>query len=110
MFPQAASPPVNWPITRWFWSKRGDPDEPPSVVPLSQSATRICVPVPGTVGVMVEADASRVFLDGETSSVWHPAFGAGVFFEMVRGLDVFSVNVWRGDEETLFSFKSGFDF
>ena len=68
------------------------------------------IPVPGTIGIMLGADTSRVFLGGEKSSVWHPAFGGGVFFEMIRGLDVFGINVWRGDEETLLSFKSGFDF
>ena len=44
VFPQAAPPPWSWPMTLWFWSKRGEPDEPPSVVPSSQVSTRTWLP------------------------------------------------------------------
>jgi hypothetical protein len=46
---QEANPPCNCPTIRWFGSYKGEPDDPPSVVPSSQSITRMCVPAPGTV-------------------------------------------------------------
>ena len=34
--------------------------------------------VPGELGVVVEGDVGRVWLDGEDSNRWHPSYAAGV--------------------------------
>ena len=46
VLPQAADPPCNCPMILWFWSNRGEPDEPPSVVVLrSHDSILQCVPL-----------------------------------------------------------------
>jgi hemolysin activation/secretion protein len=71
---------------------------------------RLKFPIPGTVGVLGGANVGRVFWEDEDSSKWHPAAGGGVFFEMLRGLSVFSLSFWRGRDDTTFHFRAGFDF
>jgi hypothetical protein len=68
------------------------------------------LPIPGTIGVFGGSEVGRVFLDGEESKKWHPAAGGGVFFEMLRGLSVFSLSGWKGREDYTVQFKAGFEF
>lgn len=67
-------------------------------------------PIPGTIGLFGGSEVGRVFLDEEESKKWHPAWGGGVFFEMLRGLSVFSLSGWKGREDYTIQFKAGFDF
>jgi hypothetical protein len=68
------------------------------------------IPIPGTIGVIGGSKVGRVFLEEEDSSKWHPAVGGGVFFEMLRGLSVFSLSGWQGRDDFTVHFKAGFDF
>lgn len=49
LFPHAAAPPWSWPTILWSKLNRGDPDDPGSVVPRSQSGTRMWLPPTSTV-------------------------------------------------------------
>jgi outer membrane protein assembly factor BamA len=75
-------------------------------VPLSP-ATLI---VPGTLGVMGLADAGRVFLEGESSDIWHAGFGGGIWFAWLGGTKVVSLCVARGSERTTLNFRAGAAF
>ncbi|HEX6104915.1 MAG TPA: hypothetical protein VFZ26_04985 [Gemmatimonadales bacterium] len=75
-------------------------------VPLSR-ATLI---VPGTVGVFGLADVGRVFLEGESSSVWHAGFGGGIWFTWLGGSKVASLAVARGAERTTLAVRVGAAF
>ena len=65
--------------------------------------------VPGSFGFMLGGDVGRVFLEGESSGKWHPAVGAGVFFDVFSGFGV-DFSVWKGKEDFTFLFSSGFEF
>lgn len=54
--------------------------------------------VPGDFGLLAFADAGRVFLQGEDSSTWHPAVGAGVFFAPFKRTSVVGVRIGKNDE------------
>ena len=54
--------------------------------------------VPGDYGLLAFADAGRVFLQGERSSTWHPAVGAGLFFAPFKRTSVVGVRIGRNDE------------
>jgi hypothetical protein len=75
-------------------------------VPLSR-ATLI---VPGTVGVFGLADVGRVYLDGESSDVWHVGFGGGVWFAWLGGGKVASLAVARGSDRTTLVVRVGAAF
>ena len=66
--------------------------------------------VPGSFGLMLGGDVGRVFLEGESSGKWHPAVGAGVFFDVFSGFSGFDFSVWKGKENFTFLFSSGFEF
>jgi len=70
----------------------------------------LTLPIPGTIGLFGGSEVGRVFLDDEASRKWHPTAGGGVFFEMLRGLSVFSLSGWKGREDYSIQFKAGFDF
>jgi hypothetical protein len=75
-------------------------------VPLSR-ATLI---VPGTVGVFGLADVGRVYLEGESSDVWHAGFGGGVWFAWLGGGKVASLAVARGSDRTTLMVRVGAAF
>jgi hypothetical protein len=65
---------------------------------------------PGRWGIFGLADVGRVFLDGDTSDKWHPAYGGGIFFQMLTLNSVFHASVSHGDEGTRVHVKYGFGF
>lgn len=75
-------------------------------VPVSR-ATLI---VPGTIGVMGLGDAGRVYLEGESSDVWHAGVGGGIWFSWLGGSKVASVAVARGAERTTLHLRVGAAF
>jgi hypothetical protein len=70
--------------------------------------------MPMHYGLLALGDAGRVFVDGESSSKWHAAYGGGVWLGMLAGGAGFqlasSMNavVVRSDERTSFYLTSGF--
>jgi hypothetical protein len=54
--------------------------------------------VPGDVGVSFFTDVGRVYLSGEDSSKWHPAYGAGVFYAPFRRTSLYGLKVGVNDD------------
>ncbi|MFI5210136.1 MAG: BamA/TamA family outer membrane protein [Gemmatimonadales bacterium] len=62
-------------------------------------------------GVLLLADAGRVFLAGQTSRVWHPSFGGGLWVAMLNRSLVGNINVASGaGQGTFVRFGGGFIF
>ena len=71
---------------------------------------RFFVVLPGDFGVFGLADAGRVFLDGESSDVWHTGVGGGFWFAFLERAYTISVAVARGDHRTALYLRSGFAY
>ncbi len=72
--------------------------------------SRATLVVPGTLGVVGLADVGRVYLEGESSDVWHAGFGGGVWFSWLGGSKLVSLCVARGSERTTLTFRAGAAF
>jgi hypothetical protein len=62
------------------------------------------------VGVFGLGDVGRVFLQGETSSVWHTGFGGGVFVSLLDLNNVVSFTLATSEGQIGFHLQSGFSF
>lgn len=65
---------------------------------------------PGELGIALQVDAGRVWLSGESSTKWHPAYGAGVFYAPFNRFALFKAGVGRSAERTFFIFKAQANF
>jgi hypothetical protein len=72
--------------------------------------TRFFVILPGELGVFGLADAGRVFLEGESSDVWHSAFGGGMWISILQPTTVLSLAIARSPERTAVYLGSGMAF
>ena len=66
--------------------------------------------VPGDFGFLVFGDIGRVFEDGDSSDVWHPGFGGGLWFAPLARTNAIRISVAHSDENTLFYGGLGFAF
>jgi hypothetical protein len=66
--------------------------------------------LPGDYGVFGLADVGRVFLDGESSDVWHTGFGGGFWFAFLEPANAVTLALARGDGRTAFYLRAGFAF
>ena len=69
--------------------------------------------VPGDFGVSVFSTAGRVYLKGEDSGKWHPAFGGGIFYAPFQRTSLYGVKVGVDDDRVFFVIEarmSGFGF
>jgi len=62
------------------------------------------------VGVFGLGDVGRVFLQGETSSVWHTGYGGGVFLSLLDVNKVVSFTLATSEGQIAFHLQSGFSF
>lgn len=62
--------------------------------------TRFFVILPGEIGAFGLADVGRVFLDGETSSTWHSAFGGGIWLALLEHRTLLSAALAATRERT----------
>lgn len=65
--------------------------------------------LPGTLGLLGFFDVGRVWTDGESSSKWHPGYGAGVWYDFA-GEFVLRFSVGHSTEDNTFLFGPGFFF
>ena len=72
--------------------------------------TDIDLLLPGEMGVFGLTDVGRVWLAGESSSLWHKAFGGGLWFNYLNRRNTVSLTLARGDGRTAFYVRSGFTF
>ncbi len=66
--------------------------------------------VPGRFGVFGLGDVGRVYLEGESSDVWHAAGGGGVWVSFLDPANTVSLALARGAERTGVYFRVGFGF
>jgi hemolysin activation/secretion protein len=66
--------------------------------------------LPGDFGVFGLGDVGRVFLEGESSDVWHAAAGGGIWFAFLDRANTVSVALARSAERTGVYLKAGFGF
>ncbi len=66
--------------------------------------------IPGEYGIFCLTDIGRVYVKGEASEKWHPAYGGGFFFSVLDLATVFSLCVATSEEWTAIYFKAGFSF
>jgi len=65
--------------------------------------------LPGAIGVTGFFDIGRVWTDGESSSKWHPGYGAGIWYDFA-GEFVLRLDVGFSEEDTTVLFGPGFFF
>jgi hypothetical protein len=66
--------------------------------------------LPADVGIFGLADVGRVFLEGESSDVWHSAFGGGIWLAFLDRSYTVSMSAAASDERTGFYLQGGFAF
>ena len=66
--------------------------------------------IPGELGVTLQMDAGRVWLEGEPSSKWHPSLGAGIFYAPFSRFALFEAGIGRSSERTFFLFRAQANF
>lgn len=62
------------------------------------------------LGAAVFAEAGRVFISNQSSSVWHPSYGFGLWISYLDSRLIFSSYVAFSTESTLFSIGTGIAF
>jgi outer membrane protein assembly factor BamA len=72
--------------------------------------TRFYLFVPGKFGVFGLGDVGRVYLEGESSDVWHAAGGGGVWVSVLDPVNTISLALSRSAERTGVYFRVGFGF
>jgi surface antigen Omp85-like protein len=77
---------------------------------LRVSLTRFTALLPTEFGVFGLADAGRVFLSGETSTVWHGAAGGGLWFAFLNRVNTLTVALARSPEHTGLYVRAGFAY
>jgi hypothetical protein len=66
--------------------------------------------VPGEIGIFGLGDVGRVFLEGESSTVWHGAAGGGFWVSLLRPDNVLTIAAVRSAERTGVYFRAGFAY
>ena len=66
--------------------------------------------LPGTFGVFGIADVGRVYLEGESSDVWHTGFGGGLWFAFLERANTMTLSLVSGDDRTAFYLRAGFAY
>ncbi|MCH7770581.1 MAG: BamA/TamA family outer membrane protein [Bacteroidetes bacterium] len=68
--------------------------------------SKISLYLPGEFGIHFFGETGRVFVDGEISTKWHPAFGAGVWLSIIERTLNTSFTVGRSSERTTFYLRA----
>lgn len=66
--------------------------------------------LPLRLGLIGFAEAGRVWLEGEDSDKWHPAYGGGLMAQLIGMPLAFSVSAAGGDEGVRINFVMGYSF
>ncbi len=66
--------------------------------------------LPGELGVVGLADVGRVYLDNETSDVWHGAAGGGLWLSFLNRRNTLTVSLAQSPEQTGVYVRAGFMF
>ncbi len=71
---------------------------------------RVMFFLPTNVGIFGLADAGRVFLEGESSSEVHTAFGGGLSLSFLSPANTLTFALVRGEDRTGFYLRAGFAY
>jgi hypothetical protein len=71
---------------------------------------RVAVLVPTEVGVFGLADAGRIFLNEESSNLWHKAVGAGIWIAPVSRANTFTFSAAQSEGRRAYYLSAGFLF
>ncbi len=66
--------------------------------------------VPMDFGITGFGDVGRVFVYDESSSVWHPSGGGGVWFAPLARTNTITFSVAGSEENPLFYVRGGFHY
>ncbi|HEX3274205.1 MAG TPA: hypothetical protein VHR43_05060, partial [Gemmatimonadales bacterium] len=66
--------------------------------------------LPGEFGVFALGDVGRVYLDGESSDVWHTGVGGGLWFAYLGQANTVTAALVRGDDRTALYLRAGFAY
>ena len=66
--------------------------------------------VPMYFGITALGDAGKVFISGESSKIWHSAYGGGIWLSIINPEFLFSFNYAKSSEDSGIYFTSGFPF
>jgi hemolysin activation/secretion protein len=66
--------------------------------------------LPGEFGLFALGDVGRVYLDGESSDVWHTGVGGGVWFAFLGQANTVTASLVRGDDRTALYLRAGFAY
>ncbi len=66
--------------------------------------------VPVAIGLTAAAESGRVFVDGESSDVWHSAVGGGIYLSFVRRRLTASASLMQSREQLGLHIRGGFAF
>ena len=69
---------------------------------------RVSAVLASDLGVMGLVDVGRVFLSGESSDTWHPAYGGGIWLALLNGRTRATVSAAGGEGTARFYFNFGF--
>jgi hypothetical protein len=72
--------------------------------------TKFYLFIPGRFGIFGLGDVGRVYLEGESSDVWHAAGGGGVWASFLDPGNTISLAIARSAERTGVYFRVGFGF
>jgi len=72
--------------------------------------TRVIVVLPMDVGVFGLADIGRVYVEGETSSLWHKGVGGGIWLAPLRRSSTVQISVAQSEGRTGYYAGIGFVF
>jgi hypothetical protein len=72
--------------------------------------SRFFVALPGEWGLFGFGDVGRVWLDGETSDVWHSSWGGGIWIGLLSRSNAIALTVAQSEERTAFYVRAGFSF
>ncbi len=68
---------------------------------------RISALLASDLGVMGLVDVGRVFVDGESSNTWHPAYGGGIWLAFLNGRSRATISAAGGQGAARFYFNFG---
>jgi len=72
--------------------------------------SRFFVALPGEWGLFGFGDVGRVWLDGETSDLWHTSWGGGLWIGLLSRSNAIALTVAQSEERTAFYVRAGFSF
>jgi hypothetical protein len=72
--------------------------------------TKFYLFVPGNFGIFGLGDVGRVFLEGQSSDVWHAAGGGGIWMSFLDPVNTISLALSKSAERTGVYFRVGFGF